>query len=125
MSPKTETHLNVSDGRVQNRQVGRLFLVRLERELLLELLEALLQMGPPILLQFVVHFPRTNAAERDKRTQHTIRHLVLYCTCWRHLQFKNDSTTNNQNPFTRNTFKNLWGYSTANIGLASCTTALF
>lgn len=55
-------HLNVPYGRVQNRQVGRFLLIRLERELLLQLVEALLQMGPPILLQLVVHFPRTNAA---------------------------------------------------------------
>ena len=61
------THLNVPYGRVQNRQVGRFLLIRLERELLLQRLEALLQMGPSILLQLVVHFSRTNAAGKGQK----------------------------------------------------------
>lgn len=54
--------LDVPYGRIQNRQVGRFLLIRLERELLLQLLEALLQMSPSILFQLVVHFSCTNAA---------------------------------------------------------------
>lgn len=53
--------LDVPYGRIQNRQVGRFLLIRLERELLLQLLEALLQMSPSILFQLVVHFSCTNA----------------------------------------------------------------
>lgn len=50
----------MADGRVQDRQVGGFLLVRLECELLFELLEALLQVGPPVLLELVVDLPRAD-----------------------------------------------------------------
>lgn len=66
---KRTTYLNMAYGRMENRQVGGFLLVRLDRKLLLQLLEALLQVGPSILLQLVVHFPCTNAAGKGKKLQ--------------------------------------------------------
>lgn len=82
---KRTTYLNMAYGRMENRQVGGFLLVRLERKLLLQLLEALLQVGPSILLQLVVHFPSTTAAERGKSCQQlntTTRFSLQQCVCF-------------------------------------------
>lgn len=50
--------MNVSDGRSQDGQIGRLFLIGRDWQLLFERFKTFFEVRPAILLQLVVHFTR-------------------------------------------------------------------